>query len=352
MCHHSPIRAGINRLKRILKSPRNPFGLFRQYFGVDFPSHDPEAELTDRDLSDTVEECDGDRLPPTEGGPGVYGPYPNRSSFSLGEWFWNGGPQKSKDDFRNLIGIITDPAFRTDDVQNTRWDQIDNILGDSEGEGDWMDEPDEGWMKTPITIQVPFPYKRNRRDRNRPKPIPPQDFTVADFYHRSIVSILKERIESADGIHFHMDPYELYWQPDPQMDTCTRVQGEIYTSPAFISAHNALQEKPGEPGCELPRVVAALMFSSDATQLTSFGQARIWPLYMSFGNDSKYRRSKPSLHLCNHVAYFQKVSVVLLWLDYPLLQPPSFLMTLRTLSQDLVDQRQLEVHLWFIVIGS
>lgn len=305
----APHQPGIrNRIKRILKSPRNVFGLSRRYFAVDFPSHDPDAESTAQESLDAVEEGDDAiLLPPVEGGPGIYGPYPNQSSFNLGEWFWNTGVQKSKSDFRNLLGIITDPTFSKDEICNTRWDRIDKLLGDSEVEGEWLDEPDAGWMKTPITIQVPFPY-RNVRDRYCSEPIPPQDFTITDFYHRSIVSILKERIQSEDALHFHMEPYELHWQPGFQTDEPVRVQGEIYTSPAFLDAHNALQEKSGEPGCDLPRVVVALMFASDATQLTSFGQARVWPLYMNFGNDSKYRRSKPSLHLCNHVAYFQKVN--------------------------------------------
>lgn len=300
---------GVTRLRRILESPRNLFGLFRQYFAVDFPSHDPEAELSTHDLFDvTMDNISlGASSESTPSAPGEYGPYPNASSFALGEWFWNNGLQKSKSDFRHLVGIITDPAFRTDDIRNTPWDQIDSQLGDSGSEFDWVDEPDAGWTKTPVTIRVPFAYKINKRDRNRPDPVAPQDFVVEDFYHRSIVTILKERLNSTDARHFHMEPYELYWQPGGLPEP-TRVHGEIYTSPAFIDTHNALQESPREPGCDLPRVVVALMFASDATQLTSFGQARIWPLYMHFGNDSKYRRSKPSLHLCNHVAYFQKVS--------------------------------------------
>lgn len=295
------------KLRRILKSPRNLFGLFRQYFAAEFPSHDPEAEIVgQRDLSDIVEQT---QLFPSINTPEL-GPYPNTSSFALGEWFWTGGVQKSKSDFRQLVGIITDPAFRLDDIRDTPWDRIDKELGDSGSELDWLDEPDAGWTRTAVTIRVPFAYKINKRDRNRPDPVEPQDFVVENFYHRSIVSVLKERLSSTDAHHFHMEPYELYWQPWGS-DQPTRVQGEIYTSPAFIEAHNTLQESPGEPGCELPRVVVALMFASDSTHLTSFGQAKVWPLYMNFGNDSKYRRSKPSSHLCNHVAYFQKVSLIL-----------------------------------------
>lgn len=293
-------------IRRVLKSPRNIFGLYRQYFSDKFPSHDPDAELSVCDLSDIVENSDATLSTSADEETGSYGPYPNHSAFALGEWFWNNGAQKSKSDFKCLVGIITDPAFRTEDIQGLNWDRIDHQLGDSGSDLDWIEEPDAGWIRTPATIQVPFPYKINVRDRNRPPPLLLQDFTVPEFYHRSIVSILKDRLASKDAQHFHLEPYELHWQTGEQSKS-VRVHGEVYTSPAFIEAHNALQTSLGEPGCDLPRVVVALMFSSDATQLTSFGQARVWPLYMTFGNDSKYRRSKPSLHLCNHVAYFQKV---------------------------------------------
>ena len=132
---------------------------------------------------------------------------------------------------------------------------------------------------------------------------------VKDFYHRSLVSVIREKILGlGDSPHFHFEPYELHWKsvnkPNP-----VRVQSELYTSPAFIDAHQELQDSPAEPGCNLPRVIAALMFWSDATHLTAFGNAKLWPLYMFFGNESKYRRCKPSCHICEHVAYFQTVSL-------------------------------------------
>ncbi|KAG2342261.1 hypothetical protein BDR05DRAFT_976464 [Suillus weaverae] len=69
-------------------------------------------------------------------------------------------------------------------------------------------------------------------------------------------------------------------------------------SVAFYNAYSDLQESPGEPG-------SGLMFWSDATQLTSFGNAKLWPTYMYFSNESKYRCCKPSCNLSNHVAYFE-----------------------------------------------
>ena len=101
----------------------------------------------------------------------------------------------------------------------------------------------------------------------------------------------------------------MYWQPDPE-DNPVRVYGELYASPEFLRVHEELQNSPPEPGCTLPRVVVGLIFSSDVTQLTQFGDGNLWPVYMFLGNDSKYRRSQPSSFLCNHIAYLQSVGQV------------------------------------------
>lgn len=41
--------------------------------------------------------------------------------------------------------------------------------------------------------------------------------------------------------------------------------------------------------------------------LTSFGNVKLWPVYMCFGNETKYRRGKVSLKLFEEIAYFQSV---------------------------------------------
>ncbi|EAU83872.2 hypothetical protein CC1G_09541 [Coprinopsis cinerea okayama7 len=41
--------------------------------------------------------------------------------------------------------------------------------------------------------------------------------------------------------------------------------------------------------------------------LAQFGSAKAWPVYMFFGNDSKYRRCKPSNKLGEHVAFLEKL---------------------------------------------
>jgi hypothetical protein len=287
-----------NPLPRIFTTGRNILGLFRRYYATRLPSHNSEEHNLLDELSDIPSQSTLVNLAP----PTFY-PYPNRNSFRLGDWYWNGGVQKSQSSFKELVDIVGDPDFCSADIRNVNWNAINHTLAHND-QDEWLEE-DAGWMNTPVTISVPYQPRRGAPlDPNRG----PRNFTVTDFYYRSLVSVIREKIASPScNPHFHHEPYELNWQPG-EASGIARVYGELYTSPAFIDAHRELQNAPAEPDCDLPRVVVALMFWSDVTQLTSFSNAKLWPLYLFFGNESKYHRCKPSCQLCQHVAYFQKVS--------------------------------------------
>src|ERR1700751_5300696 len=49
----------LGRLRRVLETTRNPFGLFRRYLAEKFPSHDPDGELRAADLSDVADMLPG-----------------------------------------------------------------------------------------------------------------------------------------------------------------------------------------------------------------------------------------------------------------------------------------------------
>ena len=301
---------------RCFRTPRNAFHLLREYLSPSPPSHDPEELVNFSDLCDGHgENFDEDNMTkvgstmtpdislPTDS----FGPYPNVSSFLLGEWYWNGGRYKSMEDFRSLLSIIGSPDFYSEEVRDTKWHSINVRLGANGFEDDssindesdeWLD--DAGWRKSAITISVPF-HTRARHPGAK-------DFFVGHLFHRSLVSIIKEKLSNPDDTrHFHYEPFKLIWQRDPAAREI-RVHGELYTSPAFIEVHQALQASPNEPGCSLQKVVVALMFLSDVTHLTQFGTAKLWPGYLMFGNDSKYPRCKPTCNLRYHFAYFQAVN--------------------------------------------
>jgi hypothetical protein len=156
-----------------------------------------------------------------------------------------------------------------------------------------------------VSITVPFQSRRNTSVDSTGSP---KEFLFTDFYHRNLVSVIKEKMSNpSDDDQFHYEPYALNFQPDGSPHPI-HIHRELYTSPAFLEAHTVLQDMPPEPDCSLSRYVVALMFCSDSTQLTSFGDTSLWSLYMLFGNESKYQRCKPSCCLGNHVAYFHRVS--------------------------------------------
>ena len=50
-------------------------------------------------------------------------------------------------------------------------------------------------------------------------------------------------------------------------------------------------------------MIAALMFWSNSTLLANFGTAKLWPIYLFFGNLSKYIHAEPSSQAYYYVAY-------------------------------------------------
>jgi hypothetical protein len=281
---------------RHINTPHNVFGLWRRFFAKTVPSHDPEELVTLEGLSDIEEPI----LACAQEVP--YSPYPNKSSFLLGEWYWDDRTQKSHKCFDRLLKIIGDPNFKPEDVRHTKWKSIDARLAgmthhEVDGDEEWLDA---GWETKEIRVSVPFP-----RHAAHPGP---HEYSVGTLYYRSIVDVIREKFSNLrDFQHYRIEPFELFWSSQEGLPS-TRVHGELYTSPAFLEEHHKIQELAVKDGWgEYPRHVVALMFASDVTHLTSFGTAYLWPCYMYFGNESKYRRGQPSCRSCNHIAYFQKV---------------------------------------------
>ena len=271
-----------------------------------FPENAPDECLTIENFVDSPDDSSPQLLPSSIGSERKnFWPYPNHSSFLLGEWYWNNGFLKSQRDFSDLIEIVGHPDFKPDDVRETKFADINSTLGSNANENtSWANDTefewlDEGWRCSEITIQVPF-HRRTGNPGVRP-------YVVGEFYHRSLVAVIRERLESVDAnTQFHFEPYELLWRRGDRLKD-VRVYGEMYMSEKFLAMHRSILNAPPVPGCKAPKAIIPLMFWSDATHLTSFGQAKLWPLYLFFGNDSKYLRCKPSTNLCNHMAYFQKV---------------------------------------------
>ena len=325
----------------------NSFGLSRRYYGDRFPTHDPEDAMTLQHLTLTPSVVDGRDSaghPAESRDSSFFYPYPNRSSFLLGDWYWNGRTQKSKESFRELMKIVGAPEFRPEDVNTTRWDFINaQLRAGAEETGPSQPFEGAGWTKTAVTIKVPF-HKRTVKPGV-------YDYHAGDMHHRTLISVIREKLANQQHDElFHYQPYNLLWQRDGS-PALINVHGELYTSEAFLQAHKDLQQSPPEPGCDLECVVIALMFWSDATQLTTFGNAKLWPCYMYFGNESKYRRCKPSCCLCSHIAYFNHVCTCVLSFELSLINCSS-LTASRILQLIILGVKHHPLVSWLTVIAS
>ncbi|KAI0071414.1 hypothetical protein K474DRAFT_1735052 [Panus rudis PR-1116 ss-1] len=219
------------------------------------------------------------------------------------EWMWSGSNQKSIDELNSLVHkVLQHPDFCLDELKDF------NARTETAKLDEHLTQQDDAWKETGVDIQVPDGKPHSNGDG---VPI----FTVPGLVYRSLTAVIKSVWSSPSSLDFHYSPFRLFYQRPGTADNSTsespmlpeRVYDELYTSEAFNTAHEALQQSPPEPDCTLERVVCALMFWSDSTHLANFGDASLWPLYMFFGNQSKYTRGKPSSGACHHMAYIPKL---------------------------------------------
>ena len=128
-----------------------------------------------------------------------------------------------------------------------------------------------------------------------------------NVFHRSLLDIIKSVFTDNVSSSFHFTPFSQYWTTVDGRRV--QVYSEAYTSPWMVEAYKKVNRLPREADDHYERVIIPLMLWSDTTHLTNFGDASLWPVYVYFGNQSKYIRGKPTSGACHHVAYIPSVSV-------------------------------------------
>lgn len=247
-------------------------------------------------------------------------PYPNLSSFLFDHQFWTSSGSKSRNDRNALRDVVVRDEFNPSDLKGVNFESIEKDLKKTGG---------SGWRETLLTINVPKGVKltkaakraaateQSRLRLGEPstatlkQPVPGAPITVRDFQHRRICDIIRETFASDPAARsFHYHPYELKWKP-PGSDSEERVHGELYNSEAWLEEDARVQSltlDPSETDKDIPRAIAAMMLASDATGLGQFSTSKAWPIYIYFGNQSKYDRAKPTQNAAHHLAYLPSVS--------------------------------------------
>jgi Plavaka transposase len=307
---------------RAIKTTINSFGLYREYPNV--PSHNPDNTLSLINLVDNSPPITEMELSvstplslavPTSESSGSessnaasYFPFKNSTIFGMMNWMWTGSSMKSIGEMKKLVDFLKSDDFKKDDLatfdihsETRKFDSsLERPLESHTGAQD-------GWRESEVIIQVPD-GKPHSKDSI---PI----FKVPGLHHRSLVDVIKMAFSDPASTSFHYVPFKSFWKdPSTSKSLPQRVYDELYSSDAMIEAHTKLQQQPPELGCSLERVIASLMLWSDSTHLANFGTASLWPLYLFFGNQSKWVRGKPKTASCHHVAYIPKVGNRCQWL--------------------------------------
>ncbi|KAJ7695932.1 hypothetical protein B0H17DRAFT_899062, partial [Mycena rosella] len=296
----------------------NSFGIYREYPCL--PSHDPDKNLSLADQSTIpaapvaslagTSATDARLSPLSQSSPSSkasfdVGRFRNTTIFGFMNWMWSGSIMKSIADCTKLLDFLKSDDFVKEDLigfdlkaETARWDKelAGNVLGNALGTASGIKD---GWKEVSVDIQV-----SDGANCGPDNPLPV--FSVPGLHFRNATQAIKSALEDRSSRFFHYAPFKQFWQRTPDEEP-QHSYNEIYSSTAFIEAHEKIQRKPAEPNCTLEHVVAALMWWSNSTHLANFGMASLWPLYLWFRNQLKWVCGKPRAGACHHIAYMPKV---------------------------------------------
>ncbi|GJJ14857.1 hypothetical protein Clacol_009125 [Clathrus columnatus] len=273
----------------------NSFGISRLYYGE--PSYIPDQHNTVANMTTKTLQSLPSQISNREICEAIW-PYPNISSWRLGEWLWRSGDTKSLVGFKDLVNnVILAEDFTPAELHGVPWDKINSLLAARLP----MSPEGEGWCEAHVEIQVPTGVKRKTSNKTPNSMRASKTFIVPGLWYRSICTIIKT-VFSQDTVAetFHFNPFKQFWKTQSGTE---RVRDELFNSDMWLCTQEEIEALPRETDDMLPKCIAALMFSSNATHLAQFGQAKLWPVYLFFGNQSKWTRCQPSARASHHVIY-------------------------------------------------
>ncbi|KAG8702016.1 hypothetical protein FRC09_004999 [Ceratobasidium sp. 395] len=229
-------------------------------------------------------------------------PCPNVSSFRLQHWHWNEGLNKTANSRDSLVrNVLLQPDFTVSDLADvTSWKRLDDSIANySEGLAS-----DHDSVAVSLAIPPRTPAAASDYAANPTKNI----LSVSTTRSQTLLGAVKSAFTKNKQRFFHYYPYEARCR-DPKTSKDYRSYGEVYESQKMLDHHREIQDLVLEQPCNLPRCAAEIMVFSDATTLADFGPAKAWPIRLTFGNISKYERSKPSLENHFEVGYFPSLPV-------------------------------------------
>ena len=286
----------VPRISLIVRNPfrtaENSFGLWKEYMYR--PSHDPDAFISVEDLyrpRTSTAVIPGDEKTHSE--PEYSTHYSSKTAELILDWQNTGSSAKSNEEVNRLVHtVLLHPEFQLDALGSFNATRENQKADAAEEQSPFLCS----FQHASIDIEVPSGRKG----------VPPSPFAIPGLYYRKIVTLIKDAFDSQISKQFHLTPFKLFRTRSLTRsgEDNERVYSEMYNSDVFLDEHDRIQRAPtDDPSCKREKVVVSLMFWSDATHLAAFGTAKLWPIYMLFGNLSKYIRCQPNSGAIKHLAY-------------------------------------------------
>lgn len=274
-----------------LQTVANIFGVWREYFYR--PSYDPDSAVRTEDLRIAISTTNGSDTEDGESEELSQAIHTNKTTELIMEWVNTGAHTKSNAEVNRLVkDFICHPDFKPEELCNFNASR-ENCRIDAMDTSKETPFPDS-FQTTSINIEVPTGIND----------APPHIFSVPGLYYRQITATIRAIFSSPVASLFHYSPFKQF-HTSPSTGEPERIFSEMYDSDAFIEEHDKIRRSAptDDPDCKREKAVAAIMFWSDSTHLANFGTAKLWPIYMLFGNLSKYIRGQPTSGACQHIAY-------------------------------------------------
>ena len=296
-------------------TPANQFGIVQE-----FQQPTAVSRAITEDQSPTIMDPPPSSLPTVRDVADIIDPYPNITSFLFNLAWRRMQGAVSSSGRASIIKVLLDKCFKTKDLAGVDFAGIEKELA-ADIQSPWGSN---GWRRSTILVKVPTGKKptaasrrmaTNTRARNQrhdevdpdADPFPVYRVPIHDVRTRSLSQSMLEYIQdSSNSTAFRWYGSKEVWQPPYHDAPPEQVWGELYTSDVFLSAERDLINAHSDS--LHPSVIAAFMIWSDSTHLAQFGQAKAWPIYAYFGNQSKYTRCKPSTRSAQVVGYVPPVS--------------------------------------------
>uniref|UniRef100_A0A8H7XVD3 Uncharacterized protein n=1 Tax=Psilocybe cubensis TaxID=181762 RepID=A0A8H7XVD3_PSICU len=296
----------------------NEFGMYREY-----PTF-PEREIDDFEeldnlcnapgLATSLPKESGSRLAKAMGisidaalASNRFAPFLNATVFCLMHWFYGNSNLKSVQELDHLVkNVLLAEDFRVEHLKDfsaqrelARMDEATSSESHSSSHSQTEFQRDQGWINS--TVKISLPCEQHQHASEDAAPV----LEVPNVYHRSLVGTIKAALQDESAELWHFTPHRLFWKPSPSSSP-ERIVTKIYNSDAFYNEYINLRKQQNQQvhlGDAHEIAIVALMLWSDSTQLANFGNASLWPLYLLFGNQSKYVRAHPSSFSAHHIAY-------------------------------------------------